>query len=107
VTERANLRYDIQVAKRRDCINNKDLEAWIVQIECLQNVCEETEVSIVNKNRVIEDKSVRSNTIKDKKLHIFTINNDIKISCDNKKQEIMIRSLLLIHLLLHWIFDKI
>jgi hypothetical protein len=27
VTERANLRYDIQVAKRRDCINNKDLEA--------------------------------------------------------------------------------
>jgi hypothetical protein len=35
--------------------------------------------------REIEDKSVRSNIIKDKKLHIFTINNDIKISWDNKK----------------------
>jgi hypothetical protein len=68
-----------------NCINNKNLEALNVQIECLQNVCEEKDISLVNKNKEIEDNSVRSNNIKDKKLHIFTINNDIKISCDNKK----------------------
>jgi hypothetical protein len=68
-----------------DSINNKDLEALNFQIEYLQNVCAEKDINIINKNRELEDKSVRSNIVKDKKLHIFTINNDIKISCDNNK----------------------
>jgi hypothetical protein len=42
-------------------------------------------MNIIKKDKEIEDKSVSSNIIKEKKLHIYTMNNVNKILCDNKK----------------------